>query len=320
MTTARGANAQLLIQEETSFGVAPTPDATKLYFRTCGLRKQVALVSSDVIQANRNPSQPILDVDDVSGPISTELQAYIGLLLKGVFGAVTTTGANPYTHTFKVDAAVPSFAIEMGFTDIGQFFLYLGCKLSRMNLSVTPKGFVSVDFDVIGASGTNATSSVDATPTDLGKTSFSGRSISAIEEGGSAIANVLSIDGLAIDNGLDGDQYFVGGAGKRGDIPEGMVKVSGTLKALFADMTLLNKALAGTESSLRVVWTLGDGLGSAGNESLELKVPELMYSVASPIVDGPKGIMVDLAFEGYYSNSSEATALQCILKNAQATI
>jgi len=318
---AKGAQAQLVIQEESTFATDPgAPDVQKLHFRTCGLRLQRALINSDTIQGDRNPSEPGYDVDDVSGPLSMELQAYIGKVLKGVFGSVATTGAGPYVHTFKVGSSVPSFLVELGFTDIGQYLKHNGVKFSRMNLSVSSKGFVTVDFDLIGASQAISSSAFDDTPTDLGKTSFTGRAVSAIEEGGVAIGNVVSIDGLTIDNGLDGDQYYVGGNGLRGAIDEHQIKVSGTIKAKFADLTLLNKALNGTESSLRVVWSLGDGLGSAGNESIELKVPELKYSVATPPVEGPKGVLVSLAFEGYYQNSAEATALQCVLKNAQATV
>lgn len=318
---AKGAQAQLVMQEETTFCTDPVAaDAQKVYFRTCGIRLQRPLVSSDVIQANRNPTEPGYDVDDVSGPISTELQAYIGLLLKGVFGSVATTGVGPYVHTFKVGTALPSFLVELGYTDLGQYFKFNGIKIGRMNLSVNAKGFVQVDFDTVGAKQTVGVAPFDATPTDLGKASFTGRAVAAIEEGGVAIANVVSIDGLSIDNGLDSDQYYVGGSGLRGAVDENAVKVSGTLKAKFSSMTLLNKALNGTESSLRVLWNLGTGAGSAGNESLELKVPELKYAVAGPVVEGPKGVLVSLAFEGYFQNSAEATALQCILKNTQAVI
>jgi hypothetical protein len=321
MADAKGSNSQVVIQEETAFAVDPeTPAATKIHFRTCGLRLNRPQIESDTIQGNRNPSAPEQDVDEVSGPLAVELQAYIGLLLKGVLGSVNTTGAGPYVHTFKVGETLPSFVIEKGFTDIDQYFKYNGCKINRMNFSVTPKGFQNVDFDIIGVKETIGSSPFDATPTDLGRTSFTGRMISTIEEGGSAAGNVLSIDSLAIENGLDGDQYYVGGAGLRGAVDEGMVKVSGTLKAKFANLTLLNKALSSTESSLKVIYSKGDGLGSAGNESIEFKVPELKYSVASPIVEGPRGVMVDLAFIGYYTNNSEASALQVILKNAQATI
>ncbi len=321
MPQARGANAQVIIQEETTFKTDPaTPDAHKVHFSSCGIKLSRGLESSDVIQGNRNPSKPARGVDDVSGGISTELQAYIALLFKAALGSVTTTGTGPYVHTIKVGSSLPSLLVEKGFTDINQFFKYNGCKVSKMTLAVTPKGFQKIDFDFIGAKETVSGTSFDATPTDLGKQSFNGFAVGAIEEGGAAIADVVGIDGLSIENNLDGDQYSVGGVGERDDIPEGMVKVSGTLKARFKDLALYTKAINNTESSLRILWQLGTGAGSAGNESLEIKLPELIYSPNAPIIDGPKGILVDLPFEAFYENSSEASAMQIIIKNTQATI
>ena len=130
----------------------------------------------------------------------------------------------------------------------------------------------------------------------------------------------LSVDNLAFENGNDGDQYLLGGGGERADIPEGMVKVSGTLKARFSDLTLYNKAVAHTNSSLKLGWVLGTGDGSAGNESIEFYIPELVFSPAAPGITGPKGIVIDLPFEGFYEDSSEASALQITLMNTQATI
>ena len=320
MPQARGANAQTIIQEESSFGVDPTPGATKLYFVSNSLRLSRGNISSETIQANRNPSAPARDVDDISGPLAVDLQAYIGLLLKAALGSVTTTGTDPYAHTIKVGSSLPSLLVERGFTDINQFFKYNGVKVSRLSFGVTPKGFQRLSLDLLGASETVGTSSFDASPTDLGYQPFDGFTISTIEEGGSAIGDVLGIDNLSIDNGLDGDQYLVGGAGQRVDIPEGMVKVSGTLRARFANTTLYTKATARTESSLRIVYSLGDGLGSAGNESIEFKVPELYFAPAAPPVEGPKGVVVSLDFEGFYSNAAEASSLQVILKNTQSAI
>lgn len=90
--------------------------------------------------------------------------------------------------------------------------------------------------------------------------------------------------------------------------------------ALFDSLTLYNKVKNSTESSLKVTWAYGDGLGSAGNESLEILIPELIYSPNAPEVSGPMGVKVSLPFEAYYENSTEATAIQIILKNSQATI
>ena len=59
----------------------------------------------------------------------------------------------------------------------------------------------------------------------------------------------------------------------------------------------------------------GDGLGSAGNESIEFYCATLEYERKSPPIEGPKGVLQTLSFKAYGT-----TALQVILKNAVATI
>lgn len=227
-----------------------------------------------------------------------------------------TTAATTYKHTIKFGGKLPSFCVEKGFSDISQYFKYLGCKIGRMTLNCTPEGFQKLSFDLTGKSETVATSSMDSTATDLGKSSYSGFSIGTIEEGGSPIANVTKVD-ITIENSLDTGVYVIGGAGLRGDLPEGMLKVSGTIEALFENTTLYTKATASTESSLKVIYNNGTGAGTAGNESFEIKIPELIYKQDAPTISGDKGVMVTLPFEAYYANSSEAAACQIILKNTQ---
>ncbi|MDH3998908.1 MAG: phage tail tube protein [Desulfuromonadales bacterium] len=321
MSQAKGTRSVTLIQEETTFNVDPaTPDAQKLYISSNAIKLSRGQEESDILRGDRNPTKAARGDDDVSGSLGTELQAYMGILFKAALGSVATTGAGPYIHTFTIGQSLPSFMIEKGFADVGHYFKYNGCKASRFNMDVTRKGFQKISVDFMGAKETVGSSSFDDTPTDLGKVSFDGLTVSTLEEGGATIADVLSIDGLTFDNDLDGDQYCIGGGGVRADIPEGLLKVSGTLKARFKDLALYNKAISDTESSLRIVWSLGSGDGSAGNESIELKLPELSYGVSSPVVSGPKGLMVELPFTGYYSDAAEASSVQVILKNTQDAI
>jgi hypothetical protein len=230
-----------------------------------------------------------------------------------------TTPATTYKHTFKVGSALPSFVVEKGFTDIAQYFKYNGCKFGKMSLEVSTVGPQKMSFDIMGAKET-VSASAFAAPSDPGKASFDGLGIATIEEGGSAIAIVSAISGLTVDNGLDGDTFLIGGGGMRGAINEGLVKVSGTIKALFQDVTLYNKALNSTETSLRVVYNRGAGDGTVGNESIEFKLPELVYSVKTPVVDKPGGLWVELGLSAYYNDAAEATAMQIILKNSQAAV
>ena len=228
--------------------------------------------------------------------------------------------ASAYVYELFIGDAVPSFLIEKGFTDIAQYFKYNGCKINKAGLSVTPAGFQEMSFDIIGAKETVGSSSFDSTPVDGSYRAFDGFSIAVIQEGGANIANVSGIDGLSIENNLDGSVYVVGGAGERNSLPEGVVKISGTVKAMFENLTLYTKAINNTESSLKVAYKFGDGAGTANNEYLEFYIPELKYSPNAPVISGPTGIYTELPFEAYYENDAAASAIQILIKNTETAL
>jgi len=321
MSQALGSKAQIIFQEESTFKTDPgTPDCKKLHFESESLRLSRNLITTNIIRSDRNPVAPVRGNVDVAGTITTHLQAFqLGTILKAALGSVTTTGTGPYTHVFKIGSSLPSLLIEKGFTDIDQYFKYNGCKVNRVSFSIRSEGYQQVSFDFIGAKETTGSVSFDSTPTDGGYQPWDGFSVASILEGGSSIATVTEVDGT-IENNLDGSVYVIGGSGERVSLPVGAVKVSGTIRAIFEDLTLYNKAINHTESSLKVVYQLGDGSGSAGNEYFELLLPELKYSPNAPVVNGPQGVLVELPFEAYYDDSSEASAIQITLKNTEATL
>lgn len=320
MAQAKGSSAQLGIQKEVTYKTDPSPDMTRIHIVSCDLGLDGSLEESKTIQSNRNAVEPFRGRKNVPGSIVVELQAYIAKLFEGLLGSNTTTGVSPYTHTIKVGTSIPSFVMEKGFSDIAQYFKLNGVKIGKMSMSITDSGPQPITFSLVGAKETVSGTSFDATQTDLGKTMFDGLAIGTIEEGGSASAIITSIDGLTIDNGLDEGIYVLGSSGERVSLPEGTVKVTGTVKALFDSITLYNKAVNNTESSIKVKYAKGDGLGSVGNESIEFLIPELKYAPKSPPISGPNGVYVELPFTGFYGNSTEASIFQIVLKNAQATI
>ena len=168
----------------------------------------------------------------------------------------------------------------------------------------------TANLEFMGAKETLAGVSFDATPTALVLTKFGMPSL-ALQEGGAPIAIVTGGE-IALDFTLDGDQYAIGAGGLRGDIPEGLVQVIGNIKAFFQDATLYNKAVNGTESSLLATWT-------DGAHSLAILVPELKYERSAPGIEGPRGVLVELPFRGYYENNADATAIKVTLINTQAS-
>lgn len=320
MSQAQGSRGQLIVQQEVTYKVDPAPAARRFHFVDEGLRLSRELSTTNIIRGNRNPAMPVRGNQDVAGSIKTHVQAFqLSTMLKWALGSVVTTGENPYIHTIKIGSGLPSFLIEKGFTDITQFFKYNGCKVNRMSVNVSPEGFQDISFDVMGAKESTSGVTFHAAPTDAGYVPFDGFSIAVIEEGGAAIANVVSAD-FSLENNLDGNTYVIGGAGERAFLPEGIVKVSGNIKALFQNLTLYSKAVANTESSLKIIYRRGTGAGTTGNEEIEFFIPELVYAPSAPVITGPQGVLVELPFEAYYNDGAQVSTLQIVIKNTEVTI
>jgi len=324
MVQSKGSRVRVMADTETVFGSTPgTPNGRIIYAVTSGVTDKRSQIESPVLRSTRQPSAPILGNLDVSGPLNVLVDAEgFGFLLKHLLGEPAVTGAGPYVHTFKAGNTAPAgMVLEHDHTDqsSGNFKrLFNGCKINNLAITVPQEGHSTAVFDILGKTLTADAASFDATPTDLGHSPFSGFD-AAIEEGGASLATATDVT-LNVTNNMDGGNYTIDGSGGlRTDIPEGMIGVSGNFNALFDSTTLLDKAVAGTTSSLKLTFSRGDGLGSAGNESVEFLIPELKYAVAGPEVSGPQGLLVPMSFMGFFGSSSEATAFQAIVKNSIAT-
>lgn len=307
MSQARGSEANFALFEEDTYGQDPgTPSGFKMYLTSFGLQKQRRNIPSQTLTPDRSMEEPMRGNVDVTGPIGMEMNAEsMGMLFKHLLGSVSTTGADPYSHEFTIGDLPTSLLLEKDYganiSGSGRYEKYNGIRLARGRFQFPQEGPALASFDCVGADMAQDSSALDGSPTDNGMTPFSMFEAS-IQEGGGAIAVVQSAE-MVLDNGLDTGQYVVGGSGVRAGLPEGKAGISGRLTALFDSTSLLNKALNDTESSLQITLTRGDGLGSAGNESMEFLVQQLKYSPNSPPINGPGGVLVNLDFIGYKSGA-----------------
>jgi hypothetical protein len=263
---------------------------------------------------------PVFDVPTanqfkISIPIGTSTTYTLG---SGTIKKVATIGTT-LTHTLKAGGALPSYIIEKGFTDIAQYFKYMGCKCGKLGFTIPSSGMVDVSSTWMGGSEATASASFDTgTPTDNGTKLFDAFTLAAadVKEGSTptAIATIKSCT-ITIDNDLDGDTFVVGGGGARAGINPGVYKISGTLECVFEDLSIYTKAKNLTESGLDFTFKRGTGAGTADNEYLQLITPEMIFVPKAPAIDGPKGVVASYDFSGYYDNHADATALKMIIKN-----
>jgi hypothetical protein len=322
MAQQRGANVNLVIDTETAYKTAPgSPDGVLLPFTSESVRLNRDLVSSETIRSSRQPQAPVRGNVNVSGDINIELAPQYGRLFKHIFGSYGVTGAEaPYTHTYKIGTLPVGLMLEKQFTDlaVAKYFQYNGCKVGSFKLSAKGQGMIPCSVSLLGAKETESASAHDATLTDNGHTPFDGFE-GSVKQGGSAVGTITEAE-FTLDNALDGDTYVMDGTGQRYSLPEGKAKVTGSLKTLFLDVTLYDIAVAHTETTLELHFTKGAGTGaSAGNEKMSFYMDEAIFKPMSPVVSGPKGVLVELGFEAFYNNDADASALRMVLLSPIAT-
>lgn len=322
MSQARGSNARFAIfQDEATYATAPgTPTGAKLYLRSFGVQASQPKEASQILSGHRARPKPYQMNRTVQGQLVTEIGAEnIGFLLRHALGGVATTGAGPYSHVLTLDSLPGSFPLEVDYGPAisgDRYISYLGCRVNQATFTFPAAGACTASFDIMGAKEAADSSPLDASVSDTGHTTFDAFSAS-IEEGGASIAVVKSVE-FTLNNNLDGDGYAIGGGGIRRALPEQFAVVTGRLSALFESDALLAKALDQTDSSLLITLSRGDGLGSAGNESIAFELTNITYERTTPAVQGPAGVVVDISFQSWSDGTDHG--LEITLKNALSAL
>ena len=308
-----GSKTKTLIAFENIYGETPaeaSSSAIRLDINSNGVACSQSSTAPSTLRGNRNPVEPILGNNDVSGDIAVPLDyVSFGYWLKAAFGTPSSAAegsAGKYKHVFKVSDSQPSFTLEKAFPGINTYLRDKGCKVSKLSLSVGGDGELVATVSVMGAKEEKATASMSESPVEP---KFArAQNFQASAKLGGNVKGKLTSFSIDIDFGLDGDTYCIGGDGYREAICEGAITVSGTLEAFFDSMEYLDMAANNTATSAEIIFTGGDN-------SISLLLPELKFARTSPSIDGPGGIKQSLTYNAYYENSSQGSAVVVTLVN-----
>lgn len=307
----------------------PGANGTRLPFATFGLNNQQPRNKSAILSGYYGESRGILGLKGVSGSITTEAGPEdIGIWLKHLIGApVSATAGSANKHTFLVGKDTADIPLGMSFEqDFGtalasathRVLRYIGCRLNKGTFNFNTSGFIGCSFDVLGADVVPDDAPLDATPDDLGHTSWSITDVGIVLSAGSTIEVCLNSLQLNFNNDLDPDLYCISAGGVRDDLARGIVGCDGQLVGLFDSDALLKQTMADTDASLVVTCMRGTGDGTAGNEKLVLTVPALTFSPGSVPVNGPKGLRVTANFTAHRTTGE--IGLKAELWNMQTAI
>lgn len=299
MTQATGSASRITMQVENTWGVLPTvPKMIEINASTYG---ESLVASSDELVSNViNPNRGVLDSRNgqlkISGSVPFELPVQNAeIIFYALMGKYTQTDEVVNTVTkkkkvFKRNKTLPSVMLEKGFTDINQYFQYLGCKVNNLQLTVTPDALVTGSFDVMGKEITNTTASFDNTPTVFEHSAFAG--IDGIVLEGANGAQFTSFN-FNITNGLYDARVI--GSRKSANMGPGKSEATGELTIMFEDVVMYNKWLNETQTDLKLTFTLG-------NDSVEFFFPRVkLNGEASPKIESQEGITITLKWRGLVS-------------------
>jgi hypothetical protein len=296
MAFSQGSRSSLAYIAETTFGTTPaTPTFATLPFNTHSLDVTKDRVEGNEIQADRMPRVDRHGNKQAGGSIEVDLR-------KGDYDAFLESAfLNSFsTNTLKIGTTPKYFSIEDAANDISQFRLFTGMSVSTLNVSIAPNQMVTATFDMVGKTGTQAatTGSTGGAPTASSSNapfdSYSG----TIEDGGSAISIVTSID-FSVTNSLA--PTFVVGSDSAQQLEFGRAVIEGTMTVYYEDAALINKFLNETESSIEV--SVNDPSGASAYTFL---FPRVKYNGASVPVQNPQSRLITLPFVSLYDTTENS--------------
>lgn len=312
MARAYGSRAQLLLAFESTYGTAPASGYTKLPFASSGLSSEQPLVDSELLGYGRDPLAPTKDAVTADGDVVIPVDVDgIGHWLKAAFGAPTTTGITPKTHTYKSGAlTLPSMAIEIGAPEVPNFSMFAGCRLNTLQFRMQRAGNLQATAQLVAQGEARATTTQAGTPADLAQLKRFGHFQGSIKRNTVALAEIISSE-FTYSNNLDRVET-IRSDGKIDGADPTIAAMTGSLVARFADTTLLDQAAAGTSCALEFAWTI------SANESLAITVHEVYLPVPRRAIEGPGGIQATYDWQASL-NTAAACMVTAVLKNAVAS-
>lgn len=292
MAQALGINAQLLGKTESVYGTAPTGNYAKLPFVSSNLGSTQQLIEVNILGAGRDAQQPARGNINVDGDVAVPLDVRnIGQWLTWLLGAPTTVDNmdGTYTHTFASGgSSIPSFSLEVGMPDLGQYFMVSGNRVGSMALDFQPEGVAQATVNLIGQSETRAGTSGGGTPTSAAFQRFNNFQ-GAIRKDGSALANVVGAS-LSYGNGLTAVRA-IRADGLIADAVPTAATLTGNLNVMFDDVALLSLAENGTPCELEFSYTID------AENSLKITAHEVYLPKAKQSISGPAGIQASYDFQ-----------------------
>jgi hypothetical protein len=311
MAAPSGISAQFGYVSESTPGTPPT--VTKFQpLVSESLKQDIAHIDSKGIRAGRRlrtVRRP--GGKTVGGDINLELtNKDIATLLKHAFGAVSTSGAGPYVHTFTPGSLTGvTFACQIGRPSTDgtvNAFTYAGCKVTNGEITANAGDLVNLRLGV--------SAWTEVTNVALATASYTSGNLPFVftEASLSVASSSVSVSNLSItwDNGLATDRFRLGSANVIEQLESGQRDYGGTATADFVSLTQYGRFTAASEVALVATF-------SNGTDSLVITT-NVMFDGETPNVGGMELLTQPMPFK-VLSSTADATAFTAVLTNGDSS-
>ncbi len=260
MALKSGLAAQIGFAEETTVGTAATVTRFLPLVSEKMENKIQRIESKGIIPGRRvlDTTQWAAGRQTVAGTVQFELcDRDIGMLFKHAWGAVSSTGAGPYVHTFTPGDKQTAKALtcQIGRPGVGGTvhpFTYAGCKVNKMVISSKVGELATCSVDLVGMSETTGTALASASLSPPNPMVFTGATLTL---GGSSFKVKEST--YTLDCHLATDRFFNGQATTEEALEADLQDHMFNLSTEFTDLTQYTRFIAGTSAALVQTYTLG---------------------------------------------------------------
>ncbi len=312
MAIGSGILASLGYAKEPTAGTREVPDHFIEHVSESMVLDQKKIKSSGLSAGRRTLKGFSNGNASVGGSVEMELVPEgIGELLELCMGGLVTTGSGPYTHTLTPgDLSTGTFQFGRPSTDgTVHAFEYTGCMVDSWELSCDATGdgsMVTFSFTLAGqAEDTGQTLATVSYPTITAR--WTSVQASLTVAGSAYCVNSFSLSG---SNNIDSDyKVCAATAGKPTVRESGLREYTGTMTADFDSLVQYNRYKSTDESAL--VISIDDGTSSL------VITTNVMYTGATPTVDGPEVLKQESPFE-CLSATSDAAAITMVLTNGDS--
>lgn len=311
MTTfAAGINSKIGYIKEVSPGVTPaTPAYSLLPFTTFNLTGTRDSFSDPSIISDRQNHFFAYGNIHTAGDMDSIALAQIattGNMLQDPFWE-SVMRASWTANVLKIGITPTTFTFESINQDVGLaqpiYSRYTGVEVSQVALTVNMNSVSTAKWSLMGLGYNMSTTGIAGTTyLPIPSTSqplIHGNVGSIFKEGGSSSAIMTSIT-LNVANTMDAN--FALGDYTAKNLTAGKIKITGTITAYFQDLTLLNKFLNGTSTS--VEFKISDG-----TRALNFNMPRVFYSGAAKTVPNDKALTLTLPFEAIYDETNSSSLI-----------